>query len=81
MKQVIAVRTGFFDGARRRAGETFSVAKDAKATWFTLDAAAEAEAKAQAKAQAQADAQEKAKAVAAAKAKTDAAAKAKILGI
>lgn len=68
-KQVIATRTGFFNGARRRAGETFTVPKNATGSWFAPDKAAEAEAKAKAKA----DAEAKAKADADAKAKAEAA--------
>lgn len=67
-KQVIATRTGFFDGARRRAGETFTVPKSASSSWFGPDKVAEAEAKAAAT-EAKAAAEAKAKAAAAAKGK------------
>lgn len=33
-KKVIATRLGFYDGARRRQGETFEVAKNATGSWF-----------------------------------------------
>lgn len=54
-KQVIATRTGFFNGARRRAGETFTVPKNATGSWFEPDKAAAAKAKADTEAKAKAD--------------------------
>lgn len=32
--EVVALKPGFYDGARRRAGDKFEVADGAKASWF-----------------------------------------------
>lgn len=76
--KVIALKEGFFDGTRIRAGDEFDVPQGTKGSWFTpvkepkaadaRDVKAEAKAKAEADTKAKADAEAKAKADAEAKA-------------